>query len=724
MTTRRLVSGVSVGFVGIALALSVAVSLIGSTAQQAVSESIRIDDDDIGGVVTGPNGPEAGVWVIAETADLPTRFVKIVVTDDQGRYVVPDLPKATYSVWVRGYGLVDSPKVRTEPGKIVNLKSVVAPNAAAAAEYYPAIYWYAMLKVPDKSEFPGTGLGGNGIPVTLKSQAQWLDVVKTNGCYTCHQLGNKATRTIPKDLGHFTSSTEAWARRIVSGQAMTQMTNNIGRLDARRALALFADWTDRIAAGELPASKPTRPQGIERNVVITLWDWAGPKDYLHDEVSTDKRNPRVNANGLIYGATEESRDLFPVLDPVSHKATQVKMPVRDPNTPSSKQNPMTPSPYWGDEPIWDSQTSMHNPMFDEKGRVWFTSRVGAPANPDFCKRGSDHPSARLFPVDQSNRHLSMYDPKTGKITLIRTCFPTHHLVFAEDADNTLWTSAGGPQSGVIGWLNRKMFEETGDEARSQGWTALILDTNGNGKRDDYVEPNQPLDPTKDKRVVAAFYGIAVSPVDGTIWGTVLGFPGYVIRLNPGPNPPATALAEVFEPPFPGYGPRGMDVDRSGVVWTPLSSGHLASFDRRRCKGPLNGPTATGQHCPEGWTLHPFPGPQLQTVTDPGSAEATYYTWVDQHDTFGLGTNVPIATGNANEALLAFVNGKFVTLRVPYPMGFYTKWMDGRIDDPNGGWKGKGLWATYSTRAPFHIEGGKGTTSKVVKFQLRPDPLAP
>ena len=724
MTTRRLVSGVSVGFVGIALALSVAVSLIGSTAQQAVSESIRIDDDDIGGVVTGPNGPEAGVWVIAETADLPTRFVKIVVTDDQGRYVVPDLPKATYSVWVRGYGLVDSPKVRTAPGKIVNLKSVVAPNAAAAAEYYPAIYWYAMLKVPDKSEFPGTGLGGNGIPVTLKSQAQWLDVVKTNGCYTCHQLGNKATRTIPKDLGHFTSSTEAWARRIVSGQAMTQMTNNIGRLDARRALALFADWTDRIAAGELPASKPTRPQGIERNVVITLWDWAGPKDYLHDEVSTDKRNPRVNANGLIYGATEESRDLFPVLDPVSHKATQVKMPVRDPNTPSSKQNPMTPSPYWGDEPIWDSQTSMHNPMFDEKGRVWFTSRVGAPANPDFCKRGSDHPSARLFPVDQSNRHLSMYDPKTGKITLIRTCFPTHHLVFAEDADNTLWTSAGGPQSGVIGWLNRKMFEETGDEARSQGWTALILDTNGNGKRDDYVEPNQPLDPTKDKRVVAAFYGIAVSPVDGTIWGTVLGFPGYVIRLNPGPNPPATALAEVFEPPFPGYGPRGMDVDRSGVVWTPLSSGHLASFDRRRCKGPLNGPTATGQHCPEGWTLHPFPGPQLQTVTDPGSAEATYYTWVDQHDTFGLGTNVPIATGNANEALLAFVNGKFVTLRVPYPMGFYTKWMDGRIDDPKGGWKGKGLWATYSTRAPFHIEGGKGTTSKVVKFQLRPDPLAP
>jgi len=709
------------------IASSVVVLLASGQARlsaQSADPAIRIGDRDLGGVVTSANGPEAGVWVIAETTDLPTKFAKIVVTDDRGRYVLPDLPKATYRVWVRGYGLVDSPKVRTAPGKIVDLKASVAPSPAAAAEYYPAIYWYSMLKVPDKSEFPGTGPSGNGIPVALKSQAQWLDVVKTNGCYTCHQLGNKATRTIPKELGDFASSKEAWARRVVSGQAMTQMANNLGRLDPKRATELFADWTDRIAAGELPHSQPQRPQGVERNVVITLWDWAGPKDYLHDEISTDKRNPRVNSNGLIYGTPEESRDLFPVLDPVKHKATQVKMPVRDPNTPSSKTNAMTPSPYWGPEPIWDSQTSMHNPMFDEKGRVWFTSRVRPPAaNPDFCKKGSDHPSAKLFPVEQANRHLAMYDPKTGKVTLISTCFPTHHLVFAEDANNTLWTSAGGPQSGVLGWLNRKLFEETGDEAKSQGWTAIVLDTNGNGRRDDYVEPNQPIDPTKDKRIAAAFYGIAVNPADGTIWGSVLGFPGYVIRVNPGPDPAATALAEVFEPPLPGYGPRGMDIDRNGVVWTPLSSGHLASFDRRLCKGPLNGPTATGKHCPEGWTLYPFPGPQLQGVTESGSAEASYYTWVDQHDTFGLGRNVPMATGNANESLIALVNGTFINLRVPYPMGFYAKWMDGRIDDPNAGWKGKGLWSTYATRTPFHVEGGRGTTSKVVKFQLRPDPLA-
>ena len=681
-------------------------------AQQAADPAIRIGATDLGGVVTGPGGPEAGVWVIAETTDLPTKFAKIVVTDDRGRYLLPELPKANYNVWVRGYGLVDSPKVRTAPGKILNLTAVPAASAAAAADYYPAIYWYSMLRVPERSEFPGTGPDGNGINQALKSQEQWLDIVKTNGCYGCHAIGTKAMRTISKELGDFASSADAWQRRIQSGQALTQMTTNLGRMGNARALKLFADWTDRIAAGELPTSRPSRPQGAERNVVLTLWDWAGPKAYLHDEVSTDKRNPRLNANGLIYGATEESTDLFPVLDPVNHRATQVKMPVRDPATPSSKQNPMLPSPFWGDERIWDSQTSMHNPMFDEKARVWFTSRVGAPANPDFCKQGSEHPSAKLTPIESSNRHLSMYDPKTGKITLIRTCFPTHHLVFAEDANNTLWTSAGGPQSGVIGWLNRKMFDETGDEVKSQGWTALVLDTNGNGRRDE-----------SDTPIKAAFYGVAVHPNDGTVWGTVLGFPGYVIRLNPGTNPPATALTEVFEPPLPGYGPRGMDIDRGGVVWTPLSSGHMASFDRRKCKGPLNGPNATGKHCPEGWTLYPFPGPQLANVAETGSAEASYYTWVDQFDTFGLGRDVPIATGNANESLLALVNGTFVNLRVPYPLGFYTKWMDGRIDDPSAGWKGKGLWATVSTRAPFHMEGGKGTTSKVVKFQLRPDPLA-
>src|SRR5215207_7569801 len=410
------IRGLYCGMLRLGVAVLVTASAAGVSAQQTTDASVSIGGGDLGGVVAGANGPEAGVWVIAETTDLPTKFAKIVVTDERGRYLMPDLPKANYSVWVRGYGLADSPKVRTEPGKLLNLTAVTAPTAAAAAEYYPAIYWYAMLRVPEKSEFP--------LP-KVSSQERWLDVVKTNGCYGCHALGNKAMRTIPKELGEFKSSVEAWERRIQSGQAMTQMVNNIGRLDTQRAFKLFAEWTDRVAAGELPTATPSRPQGVERNVVITMWDWALPSDYLHDEISTDRRQPTINANGLIYGATEESTDLFPVLDPVTHKTNQVKMPVRDPTTPSSKNYPMAPSPYWGAEPIWDSQTSMHNPMMDEQGRVWFTSRVGPAANPEFCKKGSDHPSAKLFPVEASNRHLSMYDPMSGKITLIRTCFPTH-----------------------------------------------------------------------------------------------------------------------------------------------------------------------------------------------------------------------------------------------------------------------------------------------------------
>jgi len=457
---------------------------------------------------------------------------------------------------------------------------------------------------------------------------------------------------------------------------------------------------------------------------LSLWDWSRNTAYLHDLIGTDRRNPRVNPNGKLYGSPENSTDWVPVLDPVRHTATEVFHPVRDPKTPSHITDPMAPSPYWGAKPIWDSKTSNHNPMMDERGRVWFTARVRPFANPDFCKKGSMHPSARVFPMERSTRHLSMYDPASGKFTLISTCFPTHHLIFAEDANQTLWTSSGGAGNEVLGWLDRKLFEETGDEARAQGWTPFVIDTNGNGRRDDWVEPKAPLDLAKDKRVAIGLYSVGVNPKDGSIWGTALGFPGYVVRVAPGADPSRTALTEIYEPPMPGYGPRGGDIDRNGVFWASLSSGHLASFDRRKCKGPLNGPNAaTGRHCPEGWTLHVLPGPQFRDVTDPGSAESSYYTWVDQFNTFGLGYNVPIATGNMNDSLIALVDGKFVNLVVPYPVGFFTKWVEGRIDDANAGWKGRSLWTTFSTRTVFHLEGGTDNRPKVVRFQLRPDPLA-
>ena len=704
-------------------------------------------NDSISGVVASAKGPEAGVWVIAETTDLGTRYIKEVVTDDQGRYVIPALPAANYSVWARGYGLADSPKVSVKPGQRgVNLKPTVAPDKKTAAQLYPANYWYAMLHIPAKNEFPGTGPKGNGISTEIRTQGQWLHLIKTDSCESCHQLGNAYTRTIPAMFKNLDSPAQQWMRRIQSGQAGSAMVGGINQLGPERATVEFGDWTTRVAKGELPFDAPPRPQGLERNVVITQIDWADAKTYLHDEISTDKRNPTVNANGLIYGSPEESSDELPVLDPVHFKLSRVKVPYRDPKTPGQPK-PLQPSPIWGDEAIWDSHTTVHNPMFDERGRLWMTARIRGPENPAYCKAGSDLPSAKATPVERSGRQLAVYDPATKQVTDIDTCFPTHHLLFAQDANNTLWTSTGGG-GGVVGWLNTKMWDRTHDEKKSQGWTALVLDTNGNGKRDPYIESEQKvltapsgeslgtsqainvkIDPAHDTRLNAAFYALAIGP-DGMIWGSVLGYPGGIVRLNPGSNPPETALAEYYEVPWnnpkakvSGYSPRGMDVDGNGVAWVALGSGHLASFDRRKCTGKLNGPTATGQHCPEGWTLYATPGPNFKGVTDSGSADSHYYDWVDQFDTLGLGKNTPIVTGNSSDSLIALVNGKWVVLRVPYPLGFFAKGMDGRIDDGKAGWKGKGVWTTWGTRTPFHSETGKGTLAKVVHFQVRPNPLA-
>jgi hypothetical protein len=711
----------------IVLVVLLAATLTGVRAAQQ-SGAARVGNADIGGVVTSTKGPEAGVWVIAEATDLPTKLVKIVVTDDQGRYLVPDLPKANYNVWVRGYGLVDSPKVTCAPGKNLNLKAVLAPDKKAAIEYYPALYWFSLLQIPPKSDFPGTGPNGNGISASIKSQGQWIrEIVNTDGCTGCHQMGDKATREIPDSISHHSKdSIAAWQRRIESGQAGAQMASRFNQVGSKRAAAMYADWSDRIAKGELPDAAPSRPQGKERNVVVTMWDWADPKVYLHDDISTDKRNPTVNANGPIYGALEESGDYLTVVDPMHSSTSQVKLIVRDPGTPSSGDTPpLAPSPFWGDEKIWNSKTTVHSFAMDKQGRVWAAARVRKPQTPAWCQAGSDHPSAKLMPIDQGQRGLELYDPKTKELTAIDTCYTWGHVNF--DKNDVLWSSFG--PAGIEGWFDTKIWDKTHDEKKAQGWSGFVLDYNGNGKRDAYTEPGQPADPGKDKRINVTFYGVTPAP-DGSVWGTAMGFPGALVRFIPGSHPPETALAEYYEVPWnnpkasvQGYSPRGLDVDSKGVVWTVLSSGHFASFDRSKCKGPLNGPTATGQHCPEGWTLYPFPGPNYKGAVENGSADSAYYNFVDVFDTLGAGKDAPIATGNLSEGLLVLDGGKFMTLRVPYPMGYYAKGLDGRIDNPNGGWKGKGLYTPISTRAPFHMEGGKGTTAKLVKFQMRPDPLA-
>ena len=692
-----------------------------SLAAFAFSASAQVDvgGSDIGGVVNGRNGPEAGVWVIAETTDLPTKFARIVVTDERGRYLIPGLPRANYSVWVRGYGLVDSPRMRAIPGKVLNHTAVPAPDERAAAHYYPAIYWYSMLKIPEASQFGGA----SSIPKNI-TQSDWLTTVKNQSCVGCHQLGNESTRTIPAALADIKSSEEAWMRRVQSGQAAPLMVNPLAGKLGGAPFKYFGEWTDRVAKGELPHAKPRRPEGVERNIVVTWWEWGEAKKYLHDLIASDRRYPNVNAYGPLFGSPEYATDMLPVLDPKTHTVTFFKAPV-DAETPEALgpghaaiEKPMQPSPYWGEEKLWDSKANNHNSMFDRQGRLWLAAAVRGPNNPQFCRKGSEHPSAKAFPLERNVRQVAVLDPKTMKYTPVDACFGSHHLQFGYDADDTLWTSGAGP---VVGWINSKRFLQTGDAAASQGWSPMVLDTNGNGRRDEYTEPNQPMDAAKDMRITggSGTYAVMPNPADGSIWYTVGVFAGRggVLRFDP-----KTQLSEVFNVPQPGFGPRGGDIDRNGVVWVSLGSGHLGSFDRRKCRGALGGPKATGDHCPEGWAFHQYPGPGFQGIGQ-NSAESSYYTWVDQHNTFGLGENVPMSTGNLNDGLIAFKDGRMIVLRVPYPMGFYAKGFDGRIDDANAGWKGRGLWTASGDRTPWLREGGKGSLPLAVHFQLRPDPLA-
>jgi hypothetical protein len=692
-------------------------AFLAATPVPASAQNVPIKKNDIGGVVKGPHGPEAGVWVIAETHDLATRYAKMVVTDDQGRYVIPDLPKANYQVWVRGYGLVDSPKVASAPGKHLNLTAVPAPNDAAAAQYYPSIYWFAMLKIPAADQFGGK----SDIPPKV-TQAEWLTAIKNQACVGCHQLGSIGTRTIPAALGTFKSGEEAWARRIQSGQAYQNMINAVGSLGAV-PLKYFGDWTDRVANGELPASKPPRPSGVERNLVVTTWDWSTDKKYLHDLISTDKRNPTVNAYGDLYGSTEYSSTNLPVLNPKTAQTSYITPP-EGPNVPealgpghAAQAKPIAPSAYWGMEQIWDSKINNHNSMIDGKGRLWLTGTDHAAGTPTYCRKGSDNPYAKVDPIDSNERQLVMYDPKSKKWTFIDTCYGTHHLQFGFDKDNTLWTSGGGERAG---WLDTKVFDETGDVQKAEGWAPFVLDTTGTGKiTAEFNKPGQK-DPTKDTLIGGSgTYAVMPNPVDGSIWYTVniFGGAGGVVRFDP-----KTKLSEFYKVPMPGFGPRGGDIDSKGVVWVSLGSGDLGSFDRTKCKGPLNGPQATGDQCKEGWSFHKYPGPGFAGIGD-NSAEASYYTWVDQHNAVGLGKDVPISTGNENDGFDALVNGKMVVLRIPYPMGFYAKGLDARIDDPNGGWKGRGLWSAEGDRTPWLKEGGKGDRPIVVHIQVRPNPLA-
>ncbi|HVZ61182.1 MAG TPA: carboxypeptidase-like regulatory domain-containing protein [Terriglobales bacterium] len=712
------------------------------TAVSGSPGQVAIDQDDIGGVVTSAKGPEAGVWVIAETNELPTKFRKIVVTDDRGRYVIPDLPKATYKVWVRGYGLIDSGAVSANPGQHLALKAVVAPNAKAAAEYYPANYWYSLLDAAPKSAFPKTvTMPPDKLPYTrgagslqahepipdgkmeknvVETQAHWVATMKN--CAICHQMGTKFTREIEPSLGTFDSSALAWNRRIRMGQIGSSMVGMLTPLGLDQAVASLANWSDRIAKGEVPPAPP-RPSGVERNLVISMWDVGNAITFGHDLYTTDKRHPESNAYGPVYLGDFNSGDLH-VLDPLKNADHSVKLPVSDilPIGGHALHPMEFPSLFWGDQDIYEEKQQTEVKNVDTKGRLWMGTIFRPPVeNPPWCQEDSGNKFSKYFPLSSSNRQVAYYDGKTKKETWVDTCFGNHHAAYGEDADETIYWVGSGT---VLAWVKPAVLDRGGTDEEAQGWCPAYYDINGDGK----------YQKSADKLVPNSGYYIAYNPVDKSVWYTLPKVPGSIVRMDIGSNPPETCHAEVYDPPFYnpkapgqlGFLPRGIDVDRNGLVWVGLAgSGQLATFDRSKCK-VLSGPESfDGQHCVEGWTLYNVPGPQMKNFTESGSIDFLYGTWVDQYNTLGLGKNIPIANGTGSDSLLAFIpeTKKWVVLRVPYPLGFFTRNVAGRIDDANIGWKGRGLWAGNEVRNPWHIEGGKGTRPQAVHFQLRPDPLA-
>ena len=705
-------------------------------ARQQSGQGALVKSDVISGVVTGAKGPEAGVWVVAETTELPTRFSKIVVTDDRGRYLLPDLPKANYKVWVRGYGLSDSTPIMSEPGKRVDIKAQPAPSPVAAAQIYPANYWYSLLKPPAENEFPGTGAKGNKIAEGMKTQADFVLSIK-EGCEICHQMGTRATRNIPDYFSNLPTSKAKWDRRIQSGQFGSWMSRNMSGIGRQRGLDIFADWTDRIAAGDYPKEAPPRPSGVERNVVLTSWAWGDETSGIHDSVASDERDPTINANGLVWGMNEY-QDRLLWLDPKTNEVKNKPYPTRDVPNPEewfgkASHKVLEQSAYWGDRPIFYSPATPLASEMDSKGRVWATSEIRFGEGPDWCHDGSTKSSA-FFPVAAPGStgmpQLSYYDPATQKFTFIETCIHPDHFRFMKDPDDTLvGTVLVGPRR-VLWWFNSREFDKTHDERQALGWCPLVLDTNGDGKIGPWTEPDAPLDPAKDRRFDGTQYHLAIDNAHRAVWlNNYNTIPGRIMRVELGsPNSPQQCKTEVYEVPQAGvFGPRGPDVDpKTGVVWLPFAgSGHLGRFDRSKCKPATGAELNDFQRCKEGWTVYKLPGPNFPGVNNGGSTEWPYLAKVDIHNILGLGSNTVLLNGTTSDSILAFLpdTERWVVMRMPFPNGFYTRSINWRIDDASAGWKGRGLWENTANITPWHQETGKGTLGTIVKFQMRPNPLA-
>jgi hypothetical protein len=639
---------------------------------------LKVDKSSISGTVVNSSGAnaEAGVWVIAETKSLPVPFRKIVVTDDQGRFLVPDLPDGAYELWVRGYGLKDSERVKSARGEQVKLQVANAATPQEAAKIYPASYWTSLIQPPPMSE----------IPAKYKSQDEWL-ADQRNGCNHCHELGMVATRRY--------TTVEQWDAVFHRAKSMHQELDVLGRDTVEKALA---DWGARIEAGEVPPVPP-RPTGIERNVVVSQWDWGAPESFIHDLVSTDKRNPTLYAYGKVYGGDRTGGGRLWILDPVKNTVTGLLLEPRDKShgyslTKDYYHGQEEEQAYVGEDRDW--MDSPHNPMMDENGKVWMTEQIRAGGKAYYPKWAKDtivtetnNPAEidlayNMLAARGNNMELGYYDTKTSKFVTVDTAYNTHHLQF--DWQDRIWTDGGGSAMGELDTKKLDLNNVQGTEVAAQKtWMRIDMDTK--------------------KMIPGTGYGVAVSPVDGTIWETSPQAGGPANKLYM--LDPKTGEFQDYPLPPPGRFPHGIDFSSDGNVWVSLGSGQLGRLDVK-----------TGH-----FKFWDTPGPKFKgTGKETGGTEFPYFLWVDQFNASGLGKDTVIVTGTTSDSMLIFDPKKetFTVFRVPYPLPFYTRGLDGRIDDAKAGWKGRGLWMTYSSYLPKFTETRIGSVNHM---QIRPNPLA-
>ena len=353
--------------------------------------------------------------------------------------------------------------------------------------------------------------------------------------------------------------------------------------------------------------------------MITQWGWGDLYAYAHDQIATDKRDPTLYPDGKIWGV-DLGNDRLLSVNPTTNEADELHVPtVGGFATPWGKQvngfkslGDPAPGGTTAHPDAYDNPANPHNPMMDDTGKVWITTQIRSNATdqaPAFCN--ADPVIADNF----HHRQLGYYDTKTKAFQLIDTCYGTHHLQF--DENGRLWTSG---DSFVLGWFDPEVFDPARPETLEKARAGQRMKVNSDG------------DGVKDTPTPGFNYGIIPNPVNDTVWtGRLSGGRGDILRYDP-----ATDEFEVYKPPAPGYGPRGVNVDTKGIIWTGLGgSGHLAKFDRSKCKQTWG----TGDQCPEGWD--PLPQPRAQdpdrargrrSVTN---ADFHYYLW-DQHEFNTLG----------------------------------------------------------------------------------------